>query len=240
MTLFYTLLAAYMSGIIEISMMEDMGETSYLFSKGVLGYLIIGLLVFFIIFNFKVLDISNRIIFAVKISLFITMLYFLSSKLEIGNLKSFDEYSLQNNNLLKAIPVFFTSFGFHGSIPFIMKYLDNNEKDIKKAFLWGSFLSLIIYCLWIFFTSSVLPKYGLISFDAINNSDNKLHTFIKMLAERVGQPPPAPRPPGTAASWPASPAAGRCLPHPPVGSARVTSRRPRTEWTRMVKRAKKI
>ena len=187
MTLFYTLLAAYMSGIIEISMMEDMGETSYLFSKGVLGYLIIGLLVFFIIFNFKVLDISNRIIFAVKISLFMTMLYFLSSKLEIGNLKSFDEYSLQNNNLLKAIPVFFTSFGFNGSIPFIMKYLNNNEKDIKKAFLLGSFLSLIIYCLWIFFTSAVLPKYGLISFDAINNSDNKLHTFIKMLAEKAGQ-----------------------------------------------------
>ena len=187
MTLFYSLLAAYMSGIIEISMMENVAETAYLFSKGVLGYLIIGLLIFFIIFNFKVLDISNRIIFAVKIGLFMTMLYFLSSKLEVGNLKSFDEYSLRSSNLLKAIPVFFTSFGFHGSIPFIMKYLDNNEKDIKKAFLWGSFLSLIIYCLWIFFTSSVLPKYGLISFDTVNNSDNQLHTFIKMLAERVGQ-----------------------------------------------------
>ena len=127
MTLFYSLLAAYMSGIIEISMMENVAETAYLFSKGVLGYLIIGVLIFFIIFNFKVLDISNRIIFAVKISLFMTMLYFLSSKLEIGNLKNFDEYSLQSNNLLKAIPVFFTSFGFHGSIPFIMKYLDNND-----------------------------------------------------------------------------------------------------------------
>ena len=187
MTLFYSLLAAYMSGIIEISMMGNIVETSYLFSKGILGYLIIGLLVFCIIFNFKVLDISNRIIFAVKIGLFVTMLYFLGLKLEVSNLKSFDGYSLQNNNLLKAIPVFFTSFGFHGSIPFIMKYLDNNEKDIKKAFLWGSFLSLIIYCLWIFFTSAVLPKYGLISFDAINNSDNKLHIFIKMLAEKAGQ-----------------------------------------------------
>ena len=66
MTLFYSLLAAYMSGIIEISMMENVAETAYLFSKGVLGYFIIGLLIFFIIFNFKVLDISNRIIFAMK------------------------------------------------------------------------------------------------------------------------------------------------------------------------------
>ncbi len=187
MTLFYSLLAAYMSGIIEISMMGNIVETSYLFSKGILGYLIIGLLVFCIIFNFKVLDISNRIIFAVKIGLFVTMLYFLGLKLEVSNLKSFDGYSLQNNNLLKAIPVFFTSFGFHGSIPFIMKYLGNNEKDIKKAFLWGSFLSLIIYCLWIFFTSAVLPKYGLISFDTVNNSNNQLNTFIKMLAEKAGQ-----------------------------------------------------
>jgi tyrosine-specific transport protein len=115
------------------------------------------------------------------------MLYFLSSKVELSNLKNFNGYLSQNNNLFKAIPVFFTSFGFHGSIPSIMKYLNNNEKDIKKAFLWGSFLSLIIYCLWIFFTSAVLPKHGLISFDTVNNSDNKLHEFIKMLAERTEQ-----------------------------------------------------
>ncbi|WP_236869797.1 aromatic amino acid transport family protein [Candidatus Bandiella numerosa] len=186
-TLFYSLLAAYISGIVEISMLENMPHSSNLLSNGVIGYLVVVILVFFIIFNFKVLDVSNRIIFVMKIGVFITMLYFLSSKVELSNLKNFNGYLLQNNDLFKAIPVFFTSFGFHGSIPSIMKYLDNNEKDIKKAFLWGSFLSLIVYCLWIFFTSAVLPKYGLISFDAVNNSDNKLHELIKMLAERTEQ-----------------------------------------------------
>ena len=164
-----------------------MPHSSHLLSNGVIGYLVVVILVFFIIFNFKVLDVSNRIIFVIKIGVFITMLYFLSSKVELSNLKNFNGYLSQNNNLFKAIPVFFTSFGFHGSIPSIMKYLNNNEKDIKKAFLWGSFLSLIIYCLWIFFTSAVLPKHGLISFDTVNNSDNKLHEFIKMLAERTEQ-----------------------------------------------------
>ena len=186
-TLFYSLLAAYISGIVEISVLENMPHSSHLLSNGVIGYLVVVILVFFIIFNFKVLDVSNRIIFVIKIGVFITMLYFLSSKVELSNLKNFNGYLSQNNNLFKAIPVFFTSFGFHGSIPSIMKYLDNNEKDIKKAFLWGSFLSLIIYCLWIFFTSAVLPKHGLISFDTVNNSDNKLHEFIKMLAERTEQ-----------------------------------------------------
>lgn len=186
-TLFYSLLAAYISGIVEISMLENMPHSSNLLSNGVIGYLVVVVLVFFIIFNFKVLDVSNRIIFVIKIGVFITMLYFLSSKVELSNLKNFNGYLLQNNDLFKAVPVFFTSFGFHGSIPSIMKYLDNNEKDIKKAFLWGSFLSLIVYCLWIFFTSAVLPKYGLISFDTVNNSDNKLHELIKMLAERTEQ-----------------------------------------------------
>jgi tyrosine-specific transport protein len=167
--------------------LENMQHSSHLLSNGVIGYLVVVILVFFIIFNFKVLDVSNRIIFVIKIGVFITMLYFLSSKVELSNLKNFNGYLSQNNNLFKAIPVFFTSFGFHGSIPSIMKYLNNNEKDIKKAFLWGSFLSLIIYCLWIFFTSAVLPKHGLISFDTVNNSDNKLHEFIKMLAERTEQ-----------------------------------------------------
>ena len=124
-TLFYSLLAAYISGIVEISVLENMQHSSHLLSNGVIGYLVVVILVFFIIFNFKVLDVSNRIIFVIKIGVFITMLYFLSSKVELSNLKNFNGYLSQNNNLFKAIPVFFTSFGFHGSIPSIMKYLNN-------------------------------------------------------------------------------------------------------------------
>lgn len=185
--LFYSLLAAYISGIVEVSKLKTIAETSCLLNKGILGYVVVGVLIFFIIFNFKILDVSNRVIFVIKICFFITILYFLSIKLELNNLKNFNEYLIQDNNLLKAIPLFFTSFGFHGSIPFIIKYLDNNEQDIKKAFLYGSLLSLTIYCFWIFFTLAVLPRCGINSFDTVNNSDDKLHTFIRMLVERSGQ-----------------------------------------------------
>ncbi|WP_353118752.1 aromatic amino acid transporter [Myroides odoratus] len=47
-----------------------------------------------------------------------------------------------------ALPAIFTSFGFHGSIPSIVNYLDGNKKQLRRAFIWGSLLPLIIYLIW--------------------------------------------------------------------------------------------
>ena len=180
-TLFYSLLAAYISGIVEISLVRDLFPSSI---APLIGRLIVLILVLFVIYNFKLLDLSNRIIFFVKAGIFLFLLILLMPQMKGTNIVNVD--LIKDSNLCNAIPVFFTSFGFHGSIPFIMKYLDCDERQIKKAFLLGSLLGLIIYGLWIFSSVSVLPQYGDISFESVKNGQNNLGAFITALSTLTG------------------------------------------------------
>ncbi|MSO13319.1 aromatic amino acid transport family protein [Rickettsiales endosymbiont of Trichoplax sp. H2] len=178
-SLFYSLLAAYISGIIDIAAINKFILTNY--KSNYLGYLIVGVLIFCVVYNNKILDISNRLVFILKFTLFLILLYFLSLKIKFANINHFVSYIEINSQIFKAIPIFFTSFGFHGGIPFIMKYLDNDAINIKKSFFLGSLISFFIYLLWMFFSLGVLPKYGLTSFESIEHANNKLGCFINML-----------------------------------------------------------
>lgn len=55
---------------------------------------------------------------------------------------------MEQGLIIAALPVIFTSFGFHGSIPSIVKYLGKDTKVLRKVMLVGSSLPLIVYILW--------------------------------------------------------------------------------------------
>lgn len=55
---------------------------------------------------------------------------------------------IQQGLIVAAIPVIFTSFGFHGSIPAIVNYLDGDTPALRKAILIGSAIPLVIYIFW--------------------------------------------------------------------------------------------
>ena len=169
--LFYSLLAAYISGIVEISLVKDLLPVNI---ARCIGALMVLMLIFFVVCNFKLLDLSNRIIFLIKAGVFSVLFILLIPQMKGINIANFGMGLLENRNLCKAVPVFFTSFGFHGSIPFVLKYLDYEVKQAEKAFLWGSLLSLIIYFLWIFSAISVLPQYGDVSFESLRNGETIL------------------------------------------------------------------
>ena len=183
-TLFYSLLAAYISGRVEISLVKD------LFPEGLGGYVgafMVGILMIFIVSSFKLLDFGNRIAFMIKVGAFLTLLMLLMPEIKGDNIFNFDIGLLESDNIYKVIPIFFTSFGFHGSIPFVIKYLDRDEGRVKKAFLWGSLLSLGVYLVWIFFTIAVLPQQGGVSFASVRNGENNLGGFIVALTDLTGQ-----------------------------------------------------
>jgi len=173
--LFYSLLSGYLSAIF------SMAESICIFDYA--GLVIASLLIFLVIYSPKVLDMSNRIIFFSKFVFFGILLYFLSYKVEIVNLKTFAKSYTSSSLLLEAIPLFFTSFGFHGSIPFISKYLSCDYKLVKKSFFYGSTISLLVYMLWIIACLGVLPSTGINSFESINNNQNKLCNFISLLTK---------------------------------------------------------
>ena len=65
---------------------------------------------------------------------------------------------LNNALLLSAAPIFFTSFGFHGSIPSLNKYLAGNVRALRFAIICGSLLTLGVYALWQLATHGVLSQ----------------------------------------------------------------------------------
>ena len=58
--------------------------------------------------------------------------------------------------LPQAIPVFFTSFGFHGSLPSLIKYLHGDKKSIYFSVIVGSLIPLLVYVLWQAVTLGIL------------------------------------------------------------------------------------
>lgn len=57
-----------------------------------------------------------------------------------------------------ALPFYLTSFGFHGNVPSLVKYYGKEPVTICRCIVYGSVLSLIIYCLWQAVTLGQIPR----------------------------------------------------------------------------------
>lgn len=68
-----------------------------------------------------------------------------------------------------ALPVVFTSFGFHGSIPAIVNYFDGDTKKLKIAMYIGSCVPLIIYVFWLLCTLGVVSQSELTTNSGLSN-----------------------------------------------------------------------
>ncbi len=109
----------------------------------------------FIVVGTTSVDAVNRIIFATKILAFILVLGLLLPKVTVDHLLAMP---INNALLISAMPIFFTSFGFHGSIPSLNKYLDGNVKALRISIVVGTAIPLIAYILWQLATHGVLSQ----------------------------------------------------------------------------------
>lgn len=165
--LLYSLIAAYLAGggeIISESISSLLGLQlpSYV---GVLLFAVIGGGV--VCFGTHSVDLINRCLFATKIFFLAAMLILLLPHVQEVNLLSMP---VKQALLLSAIPIVFTSFGFHGSVPSIVNYLDGDTVKLRKVFIIGSAIPLLVYILWQVATIGTI------------NSD----TFIGILAAESG------------------------------------------------------
>ncbi|EKO3773921.1 amino acid permease [Vibrio metschnikovii] len=104
-------------------------------------------------------DKVNRLLFAGKIIAMIMVLTFLAPNVTESYLLSMP---LGQGLIIASIPVIFTSFGFHGSIPAIVNYLDGHTPSLRKAIIFGSAIPLIIYILWQLATLGVVSQAELV------------------------------------------------------------------------------
>lgn len=165
--LFYALLAAYITG-----------GSSFL-KAGLESYTGTSIPFFLMAFPFTIglgvfvnsctqsVDYANRFIFLFKIITFIIMVTLLIPFVKTENLS---ENQGNLSSIWLAIPIFFTSFGFHGSIPSIINYVGPNPKVLRSVIIIGSLIPLGVYLLWQTVTLGILPLSTIQSFGQENNA----------------------------------------------------------------------
>ena len=165
----YALIAAYVSG--GGSLLKDLLPESFGDKVSILLFTVI--FGSFIVIGTHSVDKINRVLFFVMLTAFAVVLSLMLPEIKFDNLM---ETPIDNALIISASPVFFTAFGFHGSIPSLNKYLDGNVKALRISILVGSAITLCAYILWQMSTHGLLTQN---EFLQILKEDATLNGLVK-------------------------------------------------------------
>jgi len=157
--LMYALTAAYISGAGELlaASLSEWFSVSISTSGGVLLFTLIAGSV--VCIGTHMVDMFNRVLFSAKIILLVGMLALMMPHIHRTNLLTLP---LEKGLVLSAIPVIFTSFGFHGSVPSVISYMNGDLRKLRWVFITGSAIPLVAYLFW------QLATLGAINADAFS------------------------------------------------------------------------
>ena len=165
----YALIAAYVSG--GGSLLKDLLPESFGDKVSILLFTVI--FGSFIVIGTHSVDKINRVLFFVMLAAFAVVLSLMLPEIKFDNLMA---TPIDNALIISASPVFFTAFGFHGSIPSLNKYLDGNVKALRISILIGSAITLCAYILWQMSTHGLLTQN---EFLQILKEDATLNGLVK-------------------------------------------------------------
>ena len=165
----YALIAAYISG--GGSLLKDLLPESFGDKVSILLFTVI--FGSFIVIGTHSVDKINRVLFFVMLAAFAVVLSLMLPEIKFDNLMA---TPIDNALIISASPVFFTAFGFHGSIPSLNKYLDGNVKALRISILIGSAITLFAYILWQMSTHGLLTQN---EFLQILKEDATLNGLVK-------------------------------------------------------------
>ncbi|MDR2224310.1 MAG: tyrosine transporter TyrP [Flavobacteriaceae bacterium] len=145
LTLMYALVSAYIAGgsdILRLNLSKWIGsEISPQITALIFTFLfggIVGL-------GARVVDIATKWIFLIKLLFLFIVVVVMVGHIRIDNLM---QMPIESKLFFSSIPVIFTSFGFHIVVPSMVKYLQGDTQLLKKAFIYGSLLPLVVYIIW--------------------------------------------------------------------------------------------
>ena len=142
LVLFWSLLWCYISGGSSILHQETGGTLP-------VSILVIAFAAFFgmfVIVCTRATDYANRFLFLTKIVIFAIIIVGLFPFMRCENLTTITGNT--QLSLYHVIPVFFTAYGFHGSVPSLITYLDGDKKNIYISLTLGSLIPLLVYIVW--------------------------------------------------------------------------------------------
>ncbi len=116
------------------------------------------------------IDKVSRWLFSAMIALFFIVILFLLPEVNPAYLLRESSVELASkgelsNLWLAAIPVVFTSFGFHVCIATIVRYLDGDAVSLRKVLIIGSTIPLACYILWLMVSLGTIGGAEVYGFD---------------------------------------------------------------------------
>lgn len=140
MIFLYALLSAYVTGggAILASTLPDFATPDLKMKGSILAFTIFfGI---FVAIGTSFVDALNRFLFIAMIAALFIVLGLMIPEIKIDNLMAMP---IDKALLISASPVFFTAFGFHGSIPTLNKYLEGDIKALRFSIIMGSAITLV-------------------------------------------------------------------------------------------------
>ena len=180
MIFLYALLSAYVTGggAILASTLPDFATPDLKMKGSILAFTIFfGI---FVAIGTSFVDALNRFLFIAMIAALFIVLGLMIPEIKIDNLMAMP---IDKALLISASPVFFTAFGFHGSIPCLNKYLEGDVKALRFSIIVGSAITLVGYILWQFSTHGVLSQSRFLE---ILNQDPTLNGLIEAVRVITG------------------------------------------------------
>lgn len=180
LVLLYALLSAYITGggsLLSGLLPQIIDEQATLKVGILLFTLILGT---FVVVGIKSVDGLTRLLFIGKIVAFVFVLLMMLPKAKLENLTA---VPLDNLLVISAVPIFFTSYGFHVIMGSINSYLEADIKKIRLAILVGTLIPLVAYVLWQLATHGVLTQS---EFVALLSQDPTLNGLVKATSHITG------------------------------------------------------
>ncbi|OGO92799.1 MAG: tyrosine-specific transport protein [Coxiella sp. RIFCSPHIGHO2_12_FULL_42_15] len=182
--LFYCLTAAYISGgtdFLTVDFKQYLNLSLPRWASSLIFTVVLGGLV---CWHTYAVDLANRALLTVKMIAFFSVTFLLIPHIDGSKL------ALQPDGsrfIFMCIPIFFTAFGFHGSIPSIVKYIGHEPNRLRRIFVLGSALPLVLYILWEMVTLGILPQQGPQSFSTVMQQNSSVEAFITLLGAIINK-----------------------------------------------------
>jgi len=182
MFLMYALTAAYISGAGEL-LASSLSQWLNLHLSPAAGVLLFTFIAGGVVcIGTSLVDLFNRFLFSAKIIFLVIMLALLIPHIHQVNLLTLP---LEKGLALSAIPVIFTSFGFHGSVPSIVSYMGGDIRKLRRVFITGSAIPLVAYIFW---QLATLGSIDSSTFMGLLASQSGLNGLLQALREVVASP----------------------------------------------------
>lgn len=176
MGLFYALMVAYLVGGGEI-MRQLLADAFALDSPIAVCILALAVLASVIVwYSTRAVDYINRFLFLLMLAAFLAAMLSLASGIQYDHLT---QGPMPDGRPWAVLPIIFTSFGYHGTIPSIILYQREHRRQLPGILVLGTVLALLFYSIWLVVS---LGSLGVDAMAQVGRADNGVGALVSQLS----------------------------------------------------------